>query len=155
MKLVIHSQTSTNFNFTLHIINGCNYLSMSCHMPQAIVDITLRLDQNNRQFTNNIFKCISLNDNLTDNESDWLTHWGRATHICARKLTIIGSDNGLSPGRRQAITWTNDGILLIGPLETKFREIWSKIRKFSLKKMHLKSSSVKWRPFYLGLNVLR
>ena len=31
-----------------------------------------------------------------------LTHWGRVTHICVSKLTIIGSDNGLSPGRRQA-----------------------------------------------------
>ena len=29
------------------------------------------------------------------------------THICVSKLTIIGSDNGLSPGRRQAIIWTN------------------------------------------------
>ena len=50
---------------------------------------------------------------------DWirLTHWGRVTHICVGKLTIIGSDNGLSPERRQAIIWTNDGILLIGPLE--------------------------------------
>ena len=28
-----------------------------------------------------------------------LTHWGRVTHICVSKLTIIGSDNGLSPGR--------------------------------------------------------
>ena len=26
-----------------------------------------------------------------------LTHWGRETHICVSKLTIIGSDNGLSP----------------------------------------------------------
>ena len=25
-----------------------------------------------------------------------LTHWGRVTHICISKLTIIGSDNGLS-----------------------------------------------------------
>ena len=32
-----------------------------------------------------------------------LTHWGRVTHICIGNLTIIGSDNGLSPGRRQAI----------------------------------------------------
>ena len=32
-----------------------------------------------------------------------LTHWGRVTHICVSKLTIIGSDNGLSPGRCQAI----------------------------------------------------
>ena len=36
------------------------------------------------------------------------------THICIGKLTIIGSDNGPSPGRRQAIIWTNAGILLIG-----------------------------------------
>ena len=27
----------------------------------------------------------------------WLTHWGRVTHIYVGKLTIIGSDNGLSP----------------------------------------------------------
>ena len=45
-----------------------------------------------------------------------LTHWRRVTHICVSELTIIGSDNGLSPGRRQAIIWTNDGILLIGSL---------------------------------------
>ena len=44
-----------------------------------------------------------------------LTHRGRVTHICVGNLTIIGSDNGLSPGRRQAIIWTNAGILLIGP----------------------------------------
>ena len=40
-----------------------------------------------------------------------LTHWGRVTHICVGNLTIIGSDNGLSPGRRQAIIWTSAGIL--------------------------------------------
>ena len=43
--------------------------------------------------------------------------------MCVNKLTIIGSDNGLSPGRRQAIIWTNDGMLLIGPLRTNFTEI--------------------------------
>ena len=47
-----------------------------------------------------------------------LTHWGRVTHICVGNLTIIGPDNGLSPGWRQAIIWTNAGILLIGPLGT-------------------------------------
>ena len=45
------------------------------------------------------------------------------THVCVSKLTISGSDNGLSPGRRQAIIWTNAGILLIGPLDTNFSEI--------------------------------
>ena len=38
-----------------------------------------------------------------------LTHWGRVTHICVGNSPIIGSDNGLSPDRRQAIIWTNAG----------------------------------------------
>ena len=76
------------------------------------------------------------------------------THICVNKLTIIGSDNGLSPGRRQAIIWTSDGILLIGPLRTNFSEILIGIRTFSFRKMHLKMSSAEWRPFFLGLNEL-
>ena len=84
-----------------------------------------------------------------------LTHWGRVTHICVGNLTIIGSDNGLSPYRRQAIIWTNAGILLIGPLRTKFSEILIGIQTFSFKKMHLKVSSAKWRSCCLGLNVLR
>ena len=83
-----------------------------------------------------------------------LTHWGRVTHICVSKLTIIGSDNGLSPDRRQAIIWTNAGILLIGPLGTNFSEIFNEILTFSFKKMRLKVSSAKRRPFCLGLNVL-
>ena len=48
-----------------------------------------------------------------------LTHWDRVTHICVSKITIIGSYNGLSPGRHQAIIWTSVGILLIGPSKTK------------------------------------
>ena len=76
------------------------------------------------------------------------------THICVSKLTIIGSDNGLTPGRRQAIIWTNVRILLIGPLGRNFSENLIQIQTFSFKKMHLKMSSVKRRPFWLGLNVL-
>ena len=83
-----------------------------------------------------------------------LTHWGRVTHICVSNLTIIVSDNGLTPGRRQAIIWTNAGILLIGPLGTNFSEISIRIHNFSFTKMHLKMSSAKWRPLCLGLNVL-
>ena len=51
--------------------------------------------------------------------------------MCVRKLTTIGSDNGLSPGRRQAIIRTSAGILLIGPLVTNFNE--------KLIEMHLES----------------
>ena len=77
------------------------------------------------------------------------------THICVSKLSIIGSDNGLAPDRRQAIIWTNAGILLIGTLGTNFNEILIEIQTFSFKNIHLKMSSGKWRPFYLGLNVLK
>ena len=83
-----------------------------------------------------------------------LTHWSRVTHICIGNLTIIGSDNGLSPGRHQAITWTNVGILLIGPQGTNFSEMLMEINTFSFNKIHLKMSSGKWRPFCHGLNVL-
>ena len=83
-----------------------------------------------------------------------ITHWGRVTHICVIKLSIIGSDNGLSPDRRQAIIWTNDGILLIGPLGANFNETFIGIHSFSCKRIHFKMTSGKWRPFFFGLNVL-
>ena len=79
-------------------------------------------------------------------EAEWRT--------CVGKLSIIGSDNGLSPGRSQAIIWTSAGILLIWLLGTNFSEILIGIQTFSFKKMHLKMSSVKWHPFCLTLNVL-
>ena len=66
-----------------------------------------------------------------------LTHWGRVTHICVGKSTIIA------------------GILLIGPLGTYFSEILTGIQTFSFNKIHLKMSSAKWCPFCLGLNVLK
>ena len=78
-----------------------------------------------------------------------LTHWGREMHICVGKLTTIGSDNGLSPGRRQAIIWTNDGILLIGPQGTNFNEISIEIHTFLFKKfvnVFWKMASILSRP---------
>ena len=78
-----------------------------------------------------------------------LNHRSRVTHIC-----FIGSDDGLSPARCQAIIWNNAGILLIGNLGTNFKEIISEIHTFSFKKMHVKMSSAKWRLFCLWLNVL-
>ena len=107
---------------------------------------------------------------------DFFTHWGRVTHICVSKLTIIGWENGLSPDRHQAIISTNDGVffffffavkdrvltpflvidgvLLIRTLGTNFTEILIEIHTFSFNKMHLKMSSGKWRPCCLGLSVL-
>ena len=85
--------------------------------------------------------------------SKWslLTHWARVTHIFVSKLTIIGSDNGLSPGRHKAIIWTNAGILLIWNLGANFSEILIEMYTFPLKKMHLKMSSAEWWQFCIGL----
>ena len=91
---------------------------------------------------------------MTQINQQELSHRGRGTHICVSKLTIIGSDNGLSPGRRQAIIWNNAGLLLIESLGTNSSEIAIGIQSFSFKKMHLNMSSAKWRPSCLGLNVL-
>ena len=84
-----------------------------------------------------------------------LTHWGQVMHICFGNLTTICSDNDLLPGRCQAIIWTNAAILLIVPLWSSFSGILIKIQTFSFKKMHFKMSPGKYRPFCLGLNVLK
>ena len=81
-----------------------------------------------------------------------LTHWGRVMYICVGNFIIIGSYNGLSSGRRQAIIWTNAVILLIGPLGTNFNLV--EIHIFSFKKKHLKLSSAKWHPCCFDVNVL-
>ena len=69
------------------------------------------------------------------------------THICVSKLTIIAG--------RQAVIRTNAVLLLIGALGTNFNEILIKIHTFSFKKIHLKMSTGRWRPFCLCLNVLK
>ena len=59
-----------------------------------------------------------------------------------------------SYSRRQAIFWTNAGILLIALLKTNFDKISIEIHTFSFKKIHLNMSSGSWRIFCLGLNML-
>ena len=76
------------------------------------------------------------------------THWSWVMHICISKLTIIGSDNGLSPDRRQAIIWTNARILLIPTLGSNFSDVLREIHVSSLKKMHWKMFSGKWQQFF-------
>ena len=83
-----------------------------------------------------------------------LIHWSRVMRICISKLNINGSDNGLSPGQRPAIIWTSACKLLIRLLTTGFSEILSKVHTFSFKKLHLKTSSAKWRQICVGINVL-
>ena len=50
------------------------------------------------------------------------------------ELNIIVSDNGWSPGRRQAIIWTNTWILFIWPLGTNFSEMLIEIHTFHSRK---------------------
>ena len=84
-----------------------------------------------------------------------INHWGRVTHIRASKPTNVGSDNGLSPGRRQAIIWTNAGLLLTGLIGKNSSDICHRNSYiFNQKKNYLKLSSGRWRPFCLGLNVV-
>ena len=75
-------------------------------------------------------------------------------HICVGDLVTIGLDNGLSPGRRQAIIWIYAVIVLIGLFGNKLQWnlIWN--RKFPFKKMHLGMSAAKRWPFWLSFNGL-
>ena len=98
-----------------------------------------------------VLSLTAVND-ITYQMQNHITHWGRVTHRCVMKLTMTGSDNGLSPV--QAIILTIAGILLIGPLGINLSEISIEIPTFSLKKMRLKMSSAKYQPFCLGLNVI-
>ena len=79
--------------------------------------------------------------------------------LCVDNLTIIGKDNGLSPDRRQAIIWTNAGIMLIGPLETKFNEILIEIYTFLIQENSVENivgemSAILSRPQCVNHNIL-
>ena len=60
---------------------------------------------------------------------------------------IIASGNGLSPVRHQAITWTNAGLLSIGPLGTYLSEFESEFYHFHSRKCNWKCRLPKGRPF--------
>ena len=131
---------------TLDQVMACCQMAPSHYLNQCWLIINEVLGQSKEMLQ------ISILD-MSPRASE-LNHWGRVTHIYVSKLTIIGWDNGLSPGRCQAITWTNAGLLLIGKFGTNFSEIRIKIQNFSFTKMHLKISSVKWQPFCPGVNEL-
>ena len=94
-----------NVIWQLHIVIFTHWLRL--HSIKGIKSFRLCLCQ-----------CI-LNSNDILHEHD--------LYICVSTLTIIGSDYGLSPGRRKAIIWTNAGILLIRNSGTNFSEISNEI----------------------------
>ena len=77
----------------------------------------------------------------------WAIDSLRPNDACIDNVTIIGLDNGMSPGRHLIIIRTNAGIVLIGPLGRNFSETLIGIHKFSFMKRHLKLSSAKWHHF--------
>ena len=76
------------------------------------------------------------------------------TDICVGNLIVTGSDNGLSPGQRQAITWTNAALLSIDPLRTNFSEILIEIHVFFQGNVH-ENVVREMAAICLGLNVLK
>ena len=102
--------------------------------------------------------------------NELLTHWGRVTHICVGNLTIIVSDNGLSPGRHQAIIWTNAvrerplnlithslnqcWNIVDWTLGNKLQWNFNRNSYIFIQENPFETVVWKWRPFCLGLNVL-
>ena len=141
--------------------NGCKTILGAQHISHPVrgadaIDIRFAHDYKTQRGCKNWLGPLLLTRSTSDSamnkllhhtltvECDFiLNHWGRVTHIRVGNLTIIGPDNGLSPGRRQAIIWTNAWILLIVPWGTNVSEILLGIQTFSFKKMHLKMSSAK------------
>ena len=56
-------------------------------------------------------------------------------YVCGSngQQATIGSDNGLAPNRRQAIFWTNAGLLLNGPIGSNFSQLLIKIQQLDIK----------------------
>ena len=76
------------------------------------------------------------------------TYWGRLVNICVSDLTIIGSDNGLSPGRRHVINRANTIILLIEPFGIHFSDI--KIHENAFENVICKMASLwSWPQHYM------
>ena len=74
----------------------------------------------------------------------WLTHFLLVWHIYPSVNWVsIGSNNGLSPIRRQRHCLNKCWLLSSWPLRTNLSEIWIEIQSFSFMKMHLKMSSAK------------
>ena len=86
-------------------------------------------------------------------QHQWINSLRPSDTYMHRKLSTIGSDNGLSPGRHQAIIWTNARILLIGLLGTNFSEMLIEIPTFSFKKMSLKMPAILSQPQFVD-NIL-
>ena len=82
---------------------GCCYMG---YPPRMYLN-TLRPRQNGRHFADDIFNCIFLNENF------WISNISLkcVPYGLIEKYVIVGSDNGLAPNKRQAIIWSNGGLV--------------------------------------------
>ena len=147
MILLDHADTVTQGNQQVRY----RLQSLICHIDFFVAFNDLKCVFANKLIMFRMLREISRHYMAVHN----FNHWGRVLHICVGNLTTIGSDNGLLPGRREAIVWTNAGILSIGSLGTNFSGYFIDMHRMSFKKMHLTISFAKWQPFCLGLNVLK
>ena len=125
------------------VITRANIAPEVCRRMASLGRNELIINVNLRQLTRSSWDCLMTY--IMVGIEKCLTHWGWVTHICVDNLTIIGSDNGLSPGRRQDIIRTNARILLTGPLGINFSDISIEMLTFSFAKMHLKVSTVNYQ----------
>ena len=65
----------------------------------------MRPIQYGRYFPDDNFKCIVINENAC------ISFKISLKFVPNQQYSSIGSDNGLAPSRRQAIIWTNDGLV--------------------------------------------
>ena len=119
-------KTEQQRNFSFHYSDDIMGEMASQITSLAIVYSTVYsgADQRKHQSSASLAFVLGIPRGPVNSPHKWpVSHWGRVTHICVSEIIITGPDNGLSPGRRQAIIWTNAGILLIGPLRINFNEI--------------------------------
>ena len=91
----------------LNHVSKRGYCRLSDDQLQALEDLThLPLDKMAAILSDDIFKCIFLNENdrITIQNSLQFVPDGPIDNNLALVL-----DNGLAPARRQGIIWTNDG----------------------------------------------
>ena len=127
------------------ISSPLNFLSKDSDKSHVIHTLSLALD--GRHPTNFINHCKEHHANVplllafidldffSTDENHYVKSSPPSTAYMSVNRTSIGSEDGLSPIKRQAIIWNNAGISLIGPMETNFNET-----KFIhlFKKIHLK-----------------
>ena len=122
---------------------------ISCDVPDIFIILVTNTDPGKRKIDHGsrkcswlfLFSCPAFAENFMKIRSTFFHNFADK-HGCPWKH------------RKRKPSWLeeNAGLLLIWYLGTNFSGILIEIHTFLFRKMHLKMSSGKWRPFCLGLN---